>query len=153
MNSKPHFRNVIGLCLVLAAHAVSSAQSSPPSRPETAQPLKPCGRKNPPPCIDKPLAVMNSPAPEYSVAARNEKIEGTVVLYAVVGTDGFAHGVQVARSLDYGLDESAVAAVKRWTFRPASSRGNPVPVKVKIELQFRYSSRSLANWSVEMMEP
>jgi TonB family protein len=72
------------------------------------------------------------------VAAHNAKIEGTVVLSATIGADGFAHDIQVARALGYGLDELAVEALKRWTFRPAESQGKPVPAKINIEVLFRY---------------
>lgn len=71
------------------------------------------------------------------MAAHNAKIEGTVVLFATIGTDGFAHDIQVARPLGYGLDELAVEVVKRWTFKPAKGQGKPVPVKISIEVPFR----------------
>ena len=57
-----------------------------------------------------------------------------------VGTDGFAHDLRVARSLGYGLDESAMQAVKRWKFKPAKSQGKPVPAKINIEVPFNYHS-------------
>jgi TonB family protein len=68
----------------------------------------------------------------------NAKIEGTVVVFATIGTDGLTHDIQVARPLGYGLDELAVEAVKRWTFKPAKSQGNPVAVKIYIEVPFHY---------------
>jgi TonB family protein len=68
----------------------------------------------------------------------NAKIEGTVVVFATIGTDGLTHDIQVARPLGYGLDELAVVAVKRWTFKPAKSQGKPVAVKIYIEVPFHY---------------
>ena len=125
-------------CMILLASAVLSGQGAPSPQPDSAPSLKPCSHKNPAPCIDKPPAVIHAPDPEYSVAAHNAKIEGTVVLLATIGTDGLAHDVQVARPLGYGLDELAVDAVKRWTFKPARSQGKPVQAKINIEVPFRY---------------
>lgn len=70
------------------------------------------------------------------MAGHNAKIEGSVVLLATIGTDGLAHDIQVARSLDYGLDAPAVEALKKWTFKPAKSAGKPVPAKIDIENPF-----------------
>jgi len=127
------------LAIVIAAvSAVSSGQGTLPSQTDVAQPLKLCSHKNHAPCVDKPPAVAYSPDPEYSVAAHNAKIEGTVVVFATIGTDGLTHDIQVARPLGYGLDELAVDAVKRWTFKPAKSQGKPVAVKIYMEVPFHY---------------
>src|SRR4051794_22225140 len=94
--------------VVLAVSALSFGQGTSPSQPDAAQPLKLCSHKNHAPCVDKPPAVIYSPDPEYSMAAHNAKIEGTVVLLATIGTDGLTHDIQVVRPLGYGLDELAV---------------------------------------------
>ena len=56
----------------------------------------------------------------------------------VVQTDGTVGDLRVMRSLDrrFGLDEEAIAAAKRWRFRPGTLNGKPVPVVVTIELSF-----------------
>src|SRR5260370_14336877 len=133
----PRFSTLFCLITVLAVCALSSAQDTPTTSLETTF-LKLCSRKNPPPCVDKPPKVIHSQDPEYTVEAHNAKIEGTVVLGTVVGTDGLAHQIQVLRSLGYGLDHLALEALKKWTFKPAKSAGKAVPVKIAIEMQFRY---------------
>ncbi len=75
--------------------------------------------------------------PEYTVAAKKAKIQGTVLLSVVVGKNGIVQKVTVERSLDPGLDEKAVQAVKAWRFSPALRKGRPVPVQAKIEVNFR----------------
>jgi TonB family protein len=55
---------------------------------------------------------------------------------AIVLTDGTVGDVRVRRSLDGELDVRGVMAVRRWTFRPATKAGSPVPVIVSIELTF-----------------
>jgi periplasmic protein TonB len=36
-----------------------------------------------------------------------------------------------------GLDEQAVNAVERWKFEPAKKDGQPVPVMINVEVNFR----------------
>jgi len=75
-------------------------------------------------------------APEYSETARKAKFQGTVVLYVEVGPDGRAHNIQVIRSLGMGLDEKAIEAVNKWTFRPGTKDGVAVTVQATIEVNF-----------------
>jgi TonB family protein len=75
--------------------------------------------------------------PKYTGAALINKIQGTVVLEAVVTADGCASQIRIVRSLDPGgLDEEAVAAVAQWRFEPGRLRGAPVDVLVTIVLSF-----------------
>jgi TonB family protein len=78
------------------------------------------------------------PTPEYSKEGLKKKIRGVVVLKTVVGVDGRAHDVTVARSLGYGLDEQAVNTVRdRWEFVPANGPdGKPAAVRLLIEVNF-----------------
>jgi TonB family protein len=115
------------------------AQDSPP--PHDSQPLKVCSRKNPPPCADKPPVPTYTPDPGYSKEAERAKIQGTVILEAVVDTNGAAHDISVARPLGYGLEEEAIKALKKWKFKPAESLGKPVPVQIRIEVAFRLPGR------------
>jgi TonB family protein len=76
--------------------------------------------------------------PQYTEAARKAKLAGTVLLYVEVEPDGMVGpNIRVMRSLDPGLDEQAVAAVKEWRFRPGQKDGMPVPVAATIEVNFR----------------
>ncbi len=75
--------------------------------------------------------------PKYTDAAKDAKIEGAVLLSAIIETDGKAHDVEVTRSLEPGLDASAVAAIENWIFRPAEKDGSPVPVRAVIQINFR----------------
>ena len=86
--------------------------------------------------VSAPRAVY-SPDPEYTGAARRQKLQGIVVLWLVIGEDGTVHDVRIARRLGLGLDEEAVRAVKTWRFLPAIRNGTPVPVQVNIEVNFR----------------
>ena len=75
--------------------------------------------------------------PSYSVEARAAKVQGTVVLYVVIGTDGKAYDVQLRKGVGYGLDEQALDAITQWTFKPGTRDGMAVPVQATIEVNFR----------------
>lgn len=83
--------------------------------------------------------VKSEAKPQYTRAAMAEKIEGSVELQIVVGTDGAVARARVTKSLDkvYGLDEAALTAAKAWTFEPGTLDGTPVPVAVGLVLEFR----------------
>jgi TonB family protein len=82
--------------------------------------------------------VLREVKPIYTREARENKIQGRVVMEVVVLEDGTVGDVQVTESLDteYGLDAEAVKAVRQWLFRPGTKNGKPVPVKVDIEMTF-----------------
>ncbi len=102
-------------------------------------PYSVCGPNHPSdqgPCATPPRAIF-APDPNYSEEARQNKIQGTVVLWLVVGADGKPSNIKVSRSVGHGLDEEAIEAVKRWKFEPATLNGQPVPVMINVEVNFR----------------
>lgn len=76
--------------------------------------------------------------PKYTPEAREAKIQGTVLLEAVVLETGAVGEVKIVRSLDsvYGLDDEAVKAMKQWRFKPGTKDGKPVAVRVEVEMSF-----------------
>jgi TonB family protein len=74
----------------------------------------------------------------YAKEAMEQRIEGTVLIAAVVQADGKVGDVTVAKSLDavYGLDKEAVKAVKQYEFKPGTKDDKPVAVRVQIEVTF-----------------
>jgi TonB family protein len=78
--------------------------------------------------------------PKYTPDALRQRIQGTVGLEVVVGSDGVPAAVRVTRSLDpHGLDEEAITAVREWRFAPGRIGDRPVDVLVNILLDFRIS--------------
>jgi TonB family protein len=49
--------------------------------------------------------------------------EGTVILDAVIHRDGTIGDVTVVRSAGAAFDQSAIAAVKQWRYRPLPAEG------------------------------
>jgi TonB family protein len=75
--------------------------------------------------------------PVYDLSAVDDRVEGKVQLGAVIHTDGYVYGITVLRGADPRLDNSAVAALRKWEFEPARRDGVPVDVDVVIEIPFR----------------
>jgi protein TonB len=76
--------------------------------------------------------------PNYTAEAIANRIQGAVLMAAVVLPDGTVGEVTVLRSLDtmYGLDAQAVLAAKQWVFNPGMKDGQAVAVRVTIEMTF-----------------
>jgi protein TonB len=75
--------------------------------------------------------------PIYPEEAQRAGLEGLVVLRATIDERGRVGDLQVLRGLGRGLDEAAVAAVRRWRFRPATRDGKPVKVVYVLSVYFR----------------
>lgn len=77
--------------------------------------------------------------PKYTAEAMRQKIEGTVELELDIDADGVVTGARVVKSLDtmYGLDDQAIAAAMKTTFRPATENGLAVGTTVKFQMEFR----------------
>ena len=84
-----------------------------------------------------PPTLLTKVEPKYTKEAAKKKIQGTTVLFVVINTDGQAQEVRVTKSLDAGLDQKAVEAVRQWSFDPATKDGQPVAVKATIEVNFK----------------
>lgn len=85
-----------------------------------------------------PMSVVASPAPKYTPEAMRARIEGTVAVLAIVGTDGKVKDVRLKTSLDpiYGLDTEALRTAANWRFTPARRDGVPVNTIATIMLTF-----------------
>ncbi len=77
-----------------------------------------------------------TPEPEFSAAARKARFQGTVIVQIVIDKRGNVTRIKLERGAGYGLDENAMEAVKVWRFTPATKDGQPVPIKMKIEVSF-----------------
>jgi protein TonB len=75
--------------------------------------------------------------PQYTKEALDAKLQGTVALDAVIGVDGIPADIKVVRGLGMGLDEKAIEALGQWRFSPGARHDEPIPVKVRVEINFR----------------
>ena len=75
--------------------------------------------------------------PHYTDEAIKAKVQGLVVLQAVIRKNGTIDQPKILRSLGYGLDQEAIrVVVNEWRFRAGSLNGRPVDVYATIEISF-----------------
>lgn len=74
---------------------------------------------------------------EYTKEAKDNKVEGTVILSLVFGADAKLSDIKVVRELPDGLTEKAIEAAQTIRFKPAEKDGKPVSVRGKLEYTFR----------------
>jgi TonB family protein len=84
----------------------------------------------------RPPKVLKSVEPSFTEAARQLKFSGHVQIYLWVDEAGAVSHVRIAKPAGVGLDEAAVAAVKRYSFQPATQNGTPVKVDLYIDVNF-----------------
>jgi TonB family protein len=74
--------------------------------------------------------------PQYPAVARQERIQGPVVLRVMVGKDGGVQQVQLL-SGDPKLAAAASTAVVQWRFKPLLRAGQPVEFETQITVDFK----------------
>lgn len=82
-------------------------------------------------------ALLMKMEPQYTEEARSAKVQGTVVLQVDIDLAGTPGNFEVVRSLELGLDQKAIEAVRQWRFKPGTRGGTPVTVRATIEVNFR----------------
>ncbi|HJU55150.1 MAG TPA: tetratricopeptide repeat protein [Pyrinomonadaceae bacterium] len=86
--------------------------------------------------VEKKAHLLSRPEPQYSAGARKAGAQGTVVLRAVLSSDGTVKNMYVKRALGYGLTTRAVRAARMIKFEPATIGGRPVSQYIQIEYNF-----------------
>ena len=108
------------------AVAVDVAPAPPPA---PVAPVRPGGDIKPP-------VRVKYVAPAYPEMARLSRIQGVVIIEAVIGVSGKVDNMRVLRSHTL-LEAAAVAAVRDWEYTPTLLNGNPTPVIMTVTVQFR----------------
>jgi protein TonB len=73
--------------------------------------------------------------PEYPALARQVRIQGLVVLRAIINRDGAIENLQ-ALSGHPLLVPAALNAVRQWRYRPYVLNGEPVEVETEVKVNF-----------------
>jgi len=98
----------------------------------------------PPPPPVKPMRVhagMEAPVkivnvdPIYPAIAQTARVQGVVILEAIIDERGAVKSVSVLRSISL-LDRAAEEAVRQWRFTPARLNGEAVPVVMTVTVNF-----------------
>ncbi len=83
--------------------------------------------------------VSHSVAPDYPMLARQMKVQGSVVLQALIGRDGLIQDLHVLAGSPI-LAKAALEAVKQWHFKPHYEGAEAVETQAKITVNFTIST-------------
>ena len=79
--------------------------------------------------------MLSRPNPSYPLAAKQARVQGTVVVLAVVAPDGRVKSAKAISGPPL-LFNAAVAAVQDSVYQPAMLNGSPVESETRVELKF-----------------
>jgi TonB family protein len=93
--------------------------------------------------VDQKAVLLTKFEPDSNEFAQANSVAGMAQYHAVIGPDGKAQEIVVARPIGFGLDENAVAAIRKASFQPAIKDGKPVAVLLDLNFLFRiFSNRT-----------
>ncbi len=75
--------------------------------------------------------------PTYPEELRTNRVQGTVILSAVIDEKGAVSKVEAVESPAPELTKAAVEAVRQWTYKPATKKGKPVKVHLTVTVSFK----------------
>jgi protein TonB len=73
--------------------------------------------------------------PIYPAIAQSAKVQGVVIIEAIIDTAGKVVVSRVLRSIPL-LDEAALASVNQWEFTPPLMNGEPIPCIMTVTVNF-----------------
>lgn len=85
-----------------------------------------------------PPRAIERPEPEYPRMAVTARLEGVVMLRAVITAEGSVESIEVLSvpQPDFGFSDAAVEAVLRWHYLPGMLNGRPVAVSMRVIVEF-----------------
>jgi TonB family protein len=86
--------------------------------------------------VSKPLKFY-TPAPRYTEEARKQRLQGVVIIEAVIDKQGCVSKDHILKGMPLGLDRAALTAVEKWVFEPAALDGKPVTVWYTLTINFQ----------------
>jgi protein TonB len=84
----------------------------------------------------RPPAKIRDAAPVYPAIAQAARVEGTVILEALLDERGRVQNLKVLRSYPL-LDQAAIDAVRQWEYTPTLLNGVPVSVIMTVTVTFK----------------
>jgi protein TonB len=82
--------------------------------------------------------VLHKVQPTYPPLARTARVQGSVLLAAVIGKDGTIQNLHVISGHPL-LTQAALDAVRQWRYRPYILNGEPVEVDTQVTVNFTLS--------------
>jgi periplasmic protein TonB len=105
-----------------------------PPAPPAPRVLAPAGPVRVGQGVREPRKIVDA-RPAYPALALSVKVEGAVILEAVINERGVVERVRVLKSIPL-LDAAAIDAVSRWRYTPTLLNGTPVAVLMTITINF-----------------
>lgn len=84
--------------------------------------------------VREPVRIAGAP-PQYPLVAREARVQGIVILEAVINERGRIERVKILKSQPL-LDGAAISAVQNWRYTPTLLNGIPVSVLMTITINF-----------------
>lgn len=134
LSARPRF---ILPALLIAASATPSALAQPAAQPAEKPPTQPAAQaeKEPPRNVTPPQVIDHVDA-IYPAAELARGVDTNVIVTVTVERDGTVSDAQITTSGGAAFDASALAAVKRWRFAPATKDGKPVRARIRVPFHF-----------------
>jgi TonB family protein len=93
----------------------------------------------------KRIRIISAVAPAYPLSLRLGHVNGRVLMTFIVETDGRVKEAQILESSDERFNDSALEAIRRFTFLPAEGPLGPVQDLVSMPIYFAWSKKQLPN--------
>ena len=121
------------------------AEAAQPATPASSTTIEPTFK----PSVEAPAQVRMSAEtaqivtrpvePSYPLLAKQMKVQGAVVLQALIGRNGNIEDLRVLSGPAI-LSSAAMEAVKQWRFKPYLQSGRPVDTEARITVNFTIST-------------
>jgi periplasmic protein TonB len=105
-----------------------------PVIPDTPPPVRTAAPVRVSALVSPPVRIRQV-SPVYPETARLARVEGLVVIEAVIGATGDVVDAKIIRSTPL-LDDAALTAVRQWKYTPTLLNGVPVPVVMTVTVTF-----------------
>ncbi len=102
-----------------------------------AQQSRKSQRTEPQKDLSAQVRIIEKLRPTYTAAAREQQIEGEVVLDVLFQASGTIQILGVIKGLGHGLDERATEAAGKIRFQPAEREGKPIDSRARVRITFQ----------------
>jgi protein TonB len=121
--------STINVGTIPGAEPIADLPVAPPPTPKPRETVRVGGGIRPP-------AKTRDAVPVYPTIAQAARVEGTVILEALLDERGRVQNLKVLRSYPL-LDQAAIDAVRQWEYTPTLLNGVPVSVIMTVTVTFK----------------
>lgn len=88
----------------------------------------------------EPPVPVRTVSPDYPEELRRDGVSGVVMVKCTIDVQGNVVDPEIEKSSNGAFEKPALAALKKWKFKPAKQDGAPVAIKVSIPIKFVFES-------------